>query len=174
MSVTFNHSAEPIISGWVNECGCGKWRSAEFATREEALQHMDANGCADEFCASDPAFPEPVYVGVEPISVNFSNVNARHILSLLGVFDEDLCGEMSVDEFERALALAEPTVGIPDRTTVMVGGELVTVEGRVRDMSAVRAIECGRDAGYDNRALDSLRELLAQARELHAEAIYWG
>lgn len=174
MSVTFFHTAEPIISGWVNECGCGKWRSAEFATREEALQHMDANGCADEFCASDRAYPEPVYVGVEPISANFSNVNARHILSLLGVFDDDLCGEMSAEDFERALVMAEPTNGVPTRTTVNVGGELVTVEGAVADTSSVRVIECGRDAGYDSRALDSLREVLAQAKELHAEAVCWG
>lgn len=174
MSVTFSHTAEPIISGWVNECGCGKWRSDEFANRDDAVAQMRDNGCADDFCASDSAFPTPVYVGVEPISANFSNRNARHILSLLGVHDEDLCGEMSTDDFERALVLADTTGGIPTLTTVSVGGENVTVEGSVADMSSVRVIEHGRDADYDARALDSLRDVLVQAKELHAEAVFWG
>lgn len=171
MSVTFGHTAEPVISGWTNDCGCGAWRSEEFPSYEAAVAG-NRNGCTDEFCASYHAFATPVYVGVEPISANFSNTNARHILTMLGVYDGELCGGMSVDDFERALVLAEPTAGIPDRTTVSVGGEHVTVEGRV-DVSGGAFIECGRDAGYDTRALDALREVVAQARELHAEEITW-
>jgi hypothetical protein len=172
MSVTFSHTAEPIISGWVMECGCGEWRSAEFPSYEEVVGSR-ANGCTDEFCASYPAYPAPRYVGVEPLSANFSNVNARHLLSLLGIHDEDLCGSMGVDEFERALALAVPTEGKPSLVTVSVGGECVTVEGSVNDYSAVNFIDCGRDAGYDARAFATLREVVEQAKELHAEQVCW-
>ena len=178
MSVTFSHTAEPIISGWFLECGCGKWESAqEYPTRDEALAVLaagSANGCTDEWCAADNPFISPRYVGVEPISANFSNVNARHLLSLLGVHNEDLYGSMSVEDFTVALLTAAPTAGVPTRTTVLVGGEHVTVEGEVADMSAVRVIDFGREAGYDVRALDALREVVEQAVELHADEITWG
>ncbi|TXH09311.1 MAG: hypothetical protein E6R04_08660 [Spirochaetes bacterium] len=128
MSVTFSHTAEPIISGWVMECGCGEWRSAEFPSYEEVVGSR-ANGCTDEFCASYPAYPTPCYVGVEPLSANFSNMNARHLLSLLGIHDEDLCGSMDVDEFERALALAVPTEGKPSLVT-RFGGRRARHRGR--------------------------------------------
>ncbi len=169
MSVTFSHTAEPIISGWVRECGCGEYRSAEYVDYSTAA--TGENGCADEFCAVYPAFATPVYVGVEPITANFSNTNARHILSLLGVEDEDLCGGVSVEEFECALALAVPTSGVTDRTTVRVGGERVSMEGFVGVGGAF--IECGRDAGYDSRAINALREVIEQAKELHAKEICW-
>ena len=178
MSVTFSHTAEPIISGWFLECGCREWESAqEYANRDDAVAALvagDANGCTDEYCAGDQPFISPRYVGMEPVSANFSNTNARHLLALLGVHDEDLMGGMSTDDFERALVLAEPTEGVPTLTTVAVGGERVTVEGHVADTSAVRFIECGRDAGYDIRAIDALREVVVQARELHADEITWG
>lgn len=178
MSVTFSHTAEPIISGWFLECGCGKWESAqEHTNRDDAVAVLvagDANGCADEYCAADQPFISPRYVGVEPISANFSNTNARHLLALLGVRDEDLFGAMSTDDFERALALAEPTEGVPTLTTVSVGGERVTVEGHAADTSAVRVIDFGRGAGYDSRAIEALREVVAQAREMHADEITWG
>lgn len=178
MSVTFSHTAEPIISGWFLECGCGQWTGVgEFASYDEAaaeLKDGGANGCEDEDCRIYNPFIRPRYVGVEPISANFSNVNARHLLSLLGVHDEDLMGGMSTDDFERALVLAEPTEGVPTLTTVAVGGERVTVEGHVADTSAVRVIDFGRDAGYDSRAIEALREVVAQAREMHADEITWG
>ena len=178
MSVTFAHTAEPVISGWFLECGCGKWSSdGKFATRDEAVAELvkgGANECSDEYCRIDNPFISPRYVGVEPLSANFSNTNARHILSLLGIVADDLFGELSVDEFERAMALAEPTKGVPTRTTVSVGGEHVTVEGHLSGLSSGRFIECGRDADYDMRALDALREVVEQAKELHANQIYWG
>jgi hypothetical protein len=34
-------------------------------------------------------------------------------------------------------------------------------------------IECGRDAGYDSRAINALREVIEQAKELHAKEICW-
>lgn len=173
MSVTFSHTAEPIISGWVMECGCGEWRSAEFPSYEEVVGSR-ANGCTDEFCASYPAYPTPCYVGVEPLTANFSNANARHLLSLLGADDIDLFGSMSVTEFGRALALAVPTEGKPSQITVTVGGERVTVEGELRDYSTANFVDCGRDAGYDVRAFDALREVVAQATEMHADEIQWG
>jgi hypothetical protein len=80
---------------------------------------------------------------------------------------------MGVDEFERALALAVPTEGKPSLVTVSVGGECVTVEGSVNDYSAVNFIDCGRDAGYDARAFATLREVVEQAKELHAEQVCW-
>lgn len=178
MSVTFSHTAEPVISGWFLECACGEWESAEeYPNRDDAVSAMrkdSSNGCANEYHREDMPFVAPRYVGVEPLSANFSNVNARHLLSGLGVFDEDLCGSMSVGDFERAIALFEITGGVPSRTTVSVGGERVTVEGEVSDFSAVTMIEGGRDAGYDARALGALREVVAQARELHAEEVCWG
>ena len=178
MSVTFSHTAEPIISGWFLECGCGQWTGVgEFASYDEAaaeLKDGGANGCEDEDCRIYKTFIRPRYVGVEPISANFSNVNARHILSLLNVHDEDLCGSMSVEDFMLAMVLAVPTAGVPTKTTVRVGGENVTVEGHVADVSAVRMIDFGRDAQYDTRELDALREVVAQALEMHAEHITWG
>lgn len=178
MSVTFSHTSEPVISGWFLECGCGAWTGAqEYANRDDAVAVLaagDANGCSDEYCSTDTPFISPRYVGVEPLSANFSNVNARHLLSLLGVHDEDLCGSMSVGDFTLAMLGAVPTAGVPTRTTVSVGGEHVTVEGVVSDTTAVRAIDYGRDADYDTRALDALREVVAQAVELHADEITWG
>jgi hypothetical protein len=112
-----------------------------------------------------------VYVGVEPITANFSNTNARHILSIIGVMDEELCGSMLVDDFEHSLALAVPTSGVADHTTVTVGGERVSMEGFVGVGGAF--IECGRDAGYDSRAINALREVIEQAKELHAKEICW-
>lgn len=178
MSVTFSHTAEPVSSGWFLECGCGKWESSqEYANRDDAVSVLTsggANGCTDEWCASDNPFISPRYVGVEPISANFSNTNARHLLTLLGVHDEDLLGSMSVEDFTMALLTAAPTAGVPTRTTVSVGGEMVTVEGEVADTSAVRIVDFGREAGYDVRALDALREVVEQAVELHADEITWG
>lgn len=176
MSVTFSHTAEPIISGWFLECYCGQWESQEFANRADAVALLaagDANGCADEYHRADMPFVSPRYVGVEPISANFSNINARHLLAGLGVHNEDLLGHMSVDDFERAITLFETTAGVPDRVTVNVGGEHVTVEG-AEGVTGARFVECGRDAGYDARAMDALREVVAQARELHADEITWG
>lgn len=176
MSVTFSHTAEPIISGWFLECYCGKWESQEFAKREDAVALLaagDANGCTEEYHNEDQPFVSPRYVGVEPISANFSNINARHLLEGLGVYNEDLLGHMSVDDFERAIVLFETTAGVPDRVTVTVGGEQVTVEG-AEGITGARFVECGRDAGYDIRALTALREVVAQARELHADEITWG
>lgn len=171
MSVTFSHTAEPVISGWYRKCGCGEYRSEEYADYNTAA--TGENGCMDESCVVYPTYATPVYVGVEPISANFSNVNARHLLTLLGIdAEEDLCGSMDVDKFELALTLAVPTAGIPDRTTVTVGGESVSMEGFVGVGGAF--IECGRDAGYDSRAIDALREVIEQAKELHAEQITWG
>ncbi len=176
MSVTFSHTAEPIISGWFLECGCRDWTSAEFANRDDAVSVLAegaANGCADEDCRVYTPFISPRYVGVEPLSANFSNVNARHLLTGLGVRDEDLCGGMSVDDFARAIALFEVTAGVPDRVTVNVGGEHVTVTDAA-GITGARFVECGRDAGYDIRAIDALREVVGQALELHADEITWG
>lgn len=181
MSVTFSHTAEPIISGWILECGCGEWTSSEFSDRDDAVAALSPwlnngpveDGCSDEFCRAYTPFVTPVYVGVEPLSANFSNVNARHLLNGLGVRDEDLCGEMDVEDFARAIALFEVTAGIPDRVTVNVGGENVTIEGNGAGLSVGRFVECGRDAGYDVRALNALLEVVKQARELHAEQITW-
>lgn len=177
MSVTFFHTAAPVISGWFLECGCGKWESAqEHADYEDAAAALatgGANGCSDECCAEYPPFISPRHVGVEPISANFSNVNARRLLSLLGVHDENLFSGMSTCDFERALALAEPTTGFPTLTTVTVGGERVTVEGD-EFVSGARFVEFGRDTGYDARAIGALREVVAQARELRADKIMWG
>lgn len=169
MSVTFSHTAEPIISGWVRECGCGEYRSEEYADYTAAA--TGENGCADEFCAAYAAFATPVYVGVEPITANFSNTNARHILSIIGVDDDELCGGMLVDDFEHSLALAIPTSGVADRTTVRVGGESVEMEGFVGVGGAF--IECGRDADYDTRAVAALWDVVEQAKELHAQEICW-
>lgn len=169
MSVTFSHTAEPIISGWVRECGCGEYRSEEYADYVTAA--TGENGCADEFCSAYPALATPVYVGVEPITANFSSVNARHLLSLLGVYDEEMFGGVSVEEFERVLALAVPTSGVADRTAVRVGGESVEMEGFVGVGGAF--IECGRDAGYDTRAIAALWKVVEQAKELHAQKICW-
>ena len=169
MSVTFFHTAEPVINGWVRECGCGEYRSEEYA--DYATVATGENGCSDEFCAAYPAFATPVYVGVEPVTANFSNTNARHILTILGVYDDKLCGGVSVKEFERVLALAVPTSGVADRTTVTVGGERVSMEGFVGVSGSF--IECGRDAGYDTRAIAALREVVEQAKELHAQEICW-
>lgn len=178
MSVTFSHTAEPVISGWFLECGCGQWVGVgEYATRDEAVAELEnggANGCEDEDCRIYNPFISPRYVGVEPISANFSNTNARHLLTLLGVYNEDLLGSMSVEDFTMALLTAAPTAGVPTRTTVSVGGEMVTVEGEVADTSAVRIVDFGREAGYDVRALDALREVVEQAVELHADEITWG
>lgn len=174
MSVTFSHTAEPVISGWFMECGCGRWSSADFPTRDEALEKGSDHGCTDEFCAYDRALPAPRYVGVEPLSANFSNINARHLLHGLGVFEEDLLGGMSVEDFARAVALFETTAGTSDRVTVNVSGERVTVDGTFAEFPSARVMECGRDAGYDERALSALREVVAQAQDLHADEITWG
>lgn len=177
MSVTFSHTAEPVISGWFLECGCGQWVDAvEHASHDEAvaaLNEGEANGCEDEDCRIYTPYISPRYVGVEPLSANFSNSNARHILSLLGVHDVDLFGSMSVDEFELALAIAVPSEGKPSQVTVSVGGERVTVEGSLSDYSAANFVDCGRDAGYDARAFATLREVVEQAKELHAEQMCW-
>lgn len=177
MSVTFAHTAEPIISGWFFECGCGGWQSSEeYADRNDAVAVLTAgvtNGCSDEYHQVDPVFISPRYVGIEPLSANFSNTNARHLLLSLGIHNEDLFGSMSVEEFERALARFEVTDGTPDRVTVTVGGESVTVEGG-EGIHGARYVECGRDAGYDVRALRELKAIATQARELHASEIYWG
>jgi hypothetical protein len=85
--------------------------------------------------------------------------------------DEELCGSMLVDDFEHSLALAVPTSGVADHTTVTVGGERVSMEGFVGVGGAF--IECGRDAGYDSRAINALREVIEQAKELHAKEICW-
>lgn len=179
MSVTFFHTAEPIIGGWTLECGCG--RGPEFADRSDAVKALEAwhetaqwDHCDDEICRAYAPFITPVYVGVEPLTVNLANQNARYILGVLGVFDPDLCGDMGVDEFAYALSEAVPGEGVETRVTVRVGGMTVELpESGVPSGSPVCMVHCGRDSGYDHRVLHELRELLDQARELHAERICW-
>lgn len=180
MSVTFFHTAEPLVGGWILECACG--RGPQFDDRADAVKALvswreERGGwahCDDEMCGAYEPVVSPMYVGIEPVTVNLSNANARHVLEVLGVFDPDLYGDMELDVFSAALSAATPTVGEESRVLVRVGGEDVDLPARLAPEGApVRWVDCGRDGDYDRRVLRSLSELAAQAREMHADRVCW-
>jgi hypothetical protein len=96
---------------------------------------------------------------LDELAVNVSNVNARDILSFLGV-EFDYCGTLSADELLGATLVAE---AVAPRDPGHEGGA---------DPRNPRMIECGRRPGYLNDRTAQIRAL-AEAAKAHGASVSW-
>jgi hypothetical protein len=159
MSVTFYTQSDP--SGWALSCSCGDAfavsRYADYADARSALAVGVRPSCGDIFCADYPVSTVPLYA-VEPVSVNVSSVNARHLLEVLGYESIECVGSSTADDFFGRVLIAQGAsltdAGIP-----------ATQNGNV--------VDCGREEGYtDSRLIDL--EMVARHAVDHKLCINWG
>lgn len=133
-----------------------------FPSRDEAAAAIAEHegSCAE--CAFCPPFAE-VVTDVDDIpDVNVSNTNARMILSIAGLDEEELWGSMDADEFLGYImvSLAEER----DRSPVAP----VTLPGQ-----GPTVLECGLPAGYTEQRLGELADLAVQAKN-KGRRVIWG
>lgn len=83
-------------------------------------------------------------------SANVSNENARSILGLVGITDDDLCGGTDADVFLGSVMVAQATIGDRDN-----GSESLALQ----DEGCIEMVDVGRPAGYFTEALTALREV---------------
>lgn len=156
MSVTFY--VELPVQGYTLQCSCGDAQSGVFGTYADARAHLDAGNtlvCGDDFCAAYPTSVSAVQANAP--EVNLSNVNARHILGVLGYETEDLCGSATADDLLGRILIAQainPTdEGIP-----------AVQEGNI--------VDCGRPEGYTDERLLILHDIVRAAEE-HSARVLW-
>jgi hypothetical protein len=166
MSVTF---APEYVANQVSvvSCSCGDAVSdVHFPSYDAAYDAFYVTGtvatpvCGDDFCA---AYTGKIEFAAETPSVNVSNLNAREILSVLGVTqaeDEEyleLCGSMPAEQFAGSVLL-----GIAVNPTD--AGAPVVDEGNF--------VECGREAGYIDARLAELREVAEYALARNLQVVW--
>jgi len=203
MSVTFTAELS-AITGYTFECGVHDngitaHRFGTFADAEAFLiAEMDANGCnghlavcGDEFCQESRMFILALEEAPAP-EVNVSNINALHLLGLLGVettneYGEiDLCGSMSGQDFLgrvlMATAVSPADSGVPATAVRYQDGEgtaLSVAEATSTSAVAVAVeqrsltvIDCGRREGYSEDRLAELHDL-AQFSIATGRTVQW-
>ena len=133
-----------------------------FSSRDEAASAISVHkdSCAE--CSFCPPFAE-VVTDVDDISdVHVSNTNARMILSIAGLDDENLCGSMEADEFLGYImvSLAEERDHSPVAPMAFPG-------------QGPTIIDCGLPAGYTEQRLGELADLAVHAKN-RGRRIVWG
>ena len=145
MSVTFHAYETPKL--FVISCSCGAANAVTpYATYQDAVDARTVGVtpvCGDDFCAA-----YPVMVKAEELAapeVNMSNINAREVITMLGLSTEDLCGTLQASDLLGRILIAQAVAprdaGIP-----------ATQEGNF--------VYGGREEGYTD---DRLIELLSVA-----------
>lgn len=176
MSVTFFPEPAPAIGyrladyfGGADPRLFDTYEQAGAALMAAREQGMILPGCDDPEAAAlgDGYRIDPVTAdGDSAPEVNIANVNARHILDLLGFAEDgevlDLSGSSTGEAFLgrvlTARALAPADEGVP-ATTVGGNGMATTVD-------------CGRAPGYTQRVLGDLEQVAVWARD-HDRVLYW-
>lgn len=195
MSVTFTTSMSDI-TGFTLDCGVHDngttdHRFGTFADAEAFLRaELDAHGCTghlavcgDEFCEGSRMFIHAIEEAPAP-QVNVSNINAKHLLTLLGseplneYGDVDLCGGMSGADFMgrilMAIAIAPTDEGTPTyEDTYVDGHEAPSEEGGALAVKTMTVVMCGRREGYSEGRLEELRQL-AEFSIATGRDIQWG
>ncbi|MBG0739012.1 hypothetical protein IV500_06195 [Paeniglutamicibacter antarcticus] len=165
MSITFSTEPSPI-TGFAFTCGHDNGRTEHrFGSYEDArvfLQgELDAHGytgglavCGDVDCCSFGLMHIEAIESDPAPDLNVTNVNARHLLELLGLDSESdeggcLSGSVSAEDFLGRVLLAQAVspsdAGIPARQETGLGG--------------VTIVHMGRPVGYSEDRLAALREL---------------
>lgn len=168
MSVTFTPALqESDFIGTIATCaGDGTRITTTPLTYEDAalagLVHSQA--CQDDICRQygadlDGALAHPDL----EVSLNVSNLNAAHLLSVLGLpFDGD-GGDLDAADFKGrvlvAMALAPADAGVPAHTMHA-------------DHQGATTINCGRPAGYTDARLPVLLEV-AEAAARQGRVVTW-
>jgi hypothetical protein len=112
------------------------------------------------------------------VDFNLCNANARALLGLLGLPDDDLCGGCTMAEANRAVMKAEATfasrVASYTRPDEVVFGQPRANEDGTIEMRPVRAY--GQGLSEDDLAirLTRFKVFLAEAANLGADMISWG
>lgn len=177
MSVTFFPEPAPTV-GWRLADFFGGADPRLFATYEAAGAALMAAreqgtilpGCDDPEAAAlgdGYRIDAVTAAGDDAPEVNISNLNARHILGLLGFADgdgdvADLFGSSDAGAFLgrvlTARALAPADEGVP--VTTSGGSGMATL------------VECGRAPGYSERVLGQLERVAAWSRD-HGRTVCW-
>ena len=164
MSVTFAVEAVPT-GEFLFRCYEDLDRPVDFGpftSRDEAVAAISAHKDSCVECSCYPPLTEAVS-DVDDISiVNVSNANARMILSIAGLDDEDLWGSMEADEFlgHIMVSLAEERDHSPVAPMVFQG-------------QGPTIIDCGLPAGYTEHRLSELADLAVHAKN-RGRRIVWG
>lgn len=115
----------------------------------------------------------------DPRNMNLAGMNARAVLSFLGVDPgEDLCGELPMPEIRRAIIKARATFGrrapgfVRD-LEVVHGNPRVNPDGTV-ELRPTKAYIHGIDEGYLWKQLDRLEVLVGELEERGATHLGWG
>jgi hypothetical protein len=173
MSVTFSPATPESVSiAHRLTCVCGAWVSTivypDYTSALKARYAGEAkSACVDEYCLMDSnvLFPVPA---VEFPEINLANGNARKMLEVLGVdVDDDLCGEVSADDFLGrilvALALSPVDEGMP----------AYKISGGVGSGEGAEFWQGARPAGYTQEVLGRLREV-AEFAKSKGWGVCWG
>jgi hypothetical protein len=171
MSVTFSPATPESVSiAHALACPCGAWVSSEvFPDYVSASKARYAgsikSACVDEYCLMDSNVLLPV-PAVEFPEVNLANGNAFMMLETLGVdVADDLCGEMSADDFLGrvliALAVSPDDDGMP---AYKISND---------DDQGATIWQAARPAGYVQDVLEALREI-AEFSKGKGWGVCWG
>ena len=149
MSVTFY--VQQVPTGWFISCACGDiCHATSFLTHADALDAFVVGvkpECGDEFCGAMKPSIHAIIDG--PEVVNVSNLNARHLLSVLGFEDEneDLCGSIAGSDFMGRILIAQ-AVNPADAGTATVTEGMMTTMGRPEGYTDGRLVEVEQLAQY--------------------------
>lgn len=159
MSVSFY--VDTPITGWVVSCSCGNATSGVFGSYGDASDAHQSGlivACGDEFCAGYPAtVTAQVQDSVE--EVNVSNINARHLLSILGYEgDADLSGSATGADLMGRILMAEAINPTDEGTATITEGILTTF---------------GRPEGYTEARLAAIKPIAQYAMD-HNLNVLWG
>ena len=161
MSVTFYPEVEDAdIVGWYFTCYEPIEKDFVFGDRRDAQAEATKHKTECEMCNGYGVYVMPRTN--TPEGINMSNVNARHVLSVLGIEWGDGAGTMPADEFLEHLRFAQ-VVGSGDEGTV-------TVE--YQEDRGARVIECGRPVGYTDYRLEQLFHLATWCH-INQRSIFW-
>lgn len=162
MSVTFTPATHTFPLSWGVSCMATETVVGAVPSYEEALTVRTVHLGACKDCRTYGCFTVATPVGVGEVpTVNVSNVNARHLLALLGLDVEDLCGGLDADAFGSRVLLATANDG--DRGTATI---------TYRAEGGATVVDCGRRAGWDTDVLHGLARVAEWAAE-HEVEVTW-
>jgi hypothetical protein len=166
MTVSFYPAIQDTIS--CITCACGDARGTTmYVSEREAYDALYVSGvgvapvCGDDLCGSMKGYN--IASLEETPEVNVSNVNAIAIFDILGIsvgesFSERCSGVMNAEAFLGRVLMADAVQPVDAGVPVIAEGNMV---------------HFGREEGYLNNAVASLREV-AEYAQAHNLEVCWG
>jgi hypothetical protein len=159
MSVTFTIESNP--TGMFDaHCYATDTTLGPAGSLDEIHALMAAHKAGCDECACYGLYSRAVPDVDDTLDVNVSNTNARLLLAILGLDNEDLCGILDATDFQGRVLLAMASdrddTGVPPAIT----------GGRVVGQTGATMVDCGLRPGYYTDRFAGLHALAMEAVRL--------